>query len=189
MKTNHSTCFCKLYKFWFIATDCKDVSTSSWVVNFFSTKDNCNFIISELQEVFLIEFVEESTTMLHVFVWSFINQDKDRDAWLWLFTQAVSNQVTSPTAPSATECRLFSDLESAAMAVARPTAWQCLLQKRGRPLCCARCASSRAQCRRRPPTVAGSVSCCTEHHCLATAANQWQMHCTACHPPATEDGA
>ena len=180
MKTNHSTCFCKLYKFWFIATDCKDVSTSSWVVNFFSTKDNCNFIISELQEVFLIEFVEESTTMLHVFVWSFINQDKDRDAWLWLFTQAVSNQVTSPTAPSATECRLFSDLESAAMAVARPTAWQCLLQKRGRPLCCARCASSCAQGRRR--AGAGHQWLV---HCPATAANQRQMHCAACHLPAT----
>ena len=27
--------------------------------------------------------------------------------------------------------------------------------------------------------------CCEEHHCQATAANQRQMHCAGCHPPAT----
>ena len=37
---------------------------------------------SELQEVFLIYFVQESTTMLHVFAWSFIKHDINRDAWL-----------------------------------------------------------------------------------------------------------
>ena len=79
--------------------------------------------------------------------------------------------------PSTTECRLCSDLESAAMAVARPATTECLLQRGRRPLC----ASSRAQGRRRPPAVAGSLSCCSEHHCPATAANQRQMHRAACH--------
>ena len=37
------------------------------------------------------------------------------------------------------------------MAVARPATTECLLQKDGRPLCFARCASSRAQGRHRPP--------------------------------------
>ena len=87
--------------------------------------------------------------------------------------------VISPTALSATKCRLCRYLESAAMAVARSATTECLLQKGRSPLC----ASSRAQGRRRPPAVAGSVSCCSEHHCPATAANQQQMHCAACHPP------
>ena len=91
---------------------------------------------------------------------------------------------------SATECRLCTDIESATMAVARPATTEYLLQKGGRPLCCARCASSRAQGRCRPPAVAGSVSFCAEHHCPATAANQRQMHCVArCRPPASDDGA
>ena len=116
--------------------------------------------------------------MLHVFAWSIINQDNNRDAWRWLFAQAVSNQVISATAPSATECRLCSDFESAVMAVTRPATTKCLLQKGRRPLC----ASSRAQGRRKPPAVAGSVSCCSEHRCPATAASQRQMNC--CLPPA-----
>ena len=80
---------------------------------------------------------------------------------------------------SATECRLCCDLESAAMAVVRPATTECLLQKGWRPLCCARCSSSRAKGSCRPPAVAGSVSCCAEHFCPATAANQLQMHCAA----------
>ena len=99
-----------------------------------------------------------------------------------MIAQAFSNQVISPTVPSATECRLCSDLESAAMAVARPATTKCLLQKGRRPLC----ASSRAQGSRRPPSGAGSVSCCSEHQCPATAANQ-QMHCATCHLPANYD--
>ena len=75
----------------------------------------------------------------------------------------LHRKVISPHVPSATECRLCSDLKSAATAVARPATTKCLLQKCRRPLC----ASSRAQGRRRPPPVAGSesVSCCLEHHC------------------------
>ena len=34
-----------------------------------------------------------------------------------------------------------------------------------------------------------SVSCCVRHHCPTTAANQRQMHCAACHSPATFEGA
>ena len=34
-----------------------------------------------------------ASMMLHVFAWSFINQDNNRDSWLWLFAQAVSNQA------------------------------------------------------------------------------------------------
>ena len=47
---------------------------------FFLNKNNCKILSSELQEVFLIEFVEESTTMLHVFALSLINRDDNRDA-------------------------------------------------------------------------------------------------------------
>ena len=58
----------------------------------------------------------------------------------------------SLTVPSTTKCRLCSDLESAAMAVARPTTIECLLQLGGRPLCCACCSG----------------------HCSKSAANAWR---------------
>ena len=62
-------------------------------------------------------------------------------------------------------------------------------RRREATLLCPVLVQQRAQGRRWPTAVAGSVSCCTEHHCPATAANQLQMYCAACHPPATDDGA
>ena len=103
---------------------------------FFLNNSNCQILSSQLQEVFLIKFVEESK-MMNILAWSFLNRDVSRDPWLLIVAKAVSNQVISPTVPSATECRLCSDLKSAVMAVARPATTKSLLQLGLRPLCCA----------------------------------------------------
>ena len=153
-------------------------STSSWVVICFSTRDNGQILSSELKEAFLIESVEESTTMLHpLHDHSLIRIIMEMSDFVCLCRQFPSRFKLFHLLLSTTE---RGDLKSAAMAAARPATAECLMQPGGRPLCWVCCASSRAQATRR-----NRLSELAAHHCPATAANQGQMYGADCYSPAT----
>ena len=118
------------------------------------------------------------------FARSFIDWGSNRNVWLWLFAQAVSNQVILRRVPpsagyaatsnpqlwpriglSATECRLCSVSNPRLSPVPpQPNAQACCSQREAALLC-------------------------PLHHCPATAVQQRQTHGAACPPPATDDGA
>ena len=66
-----------------------------------------------------------------------------------IVAQAFSNQVISPTVPSATDCRLYSDLGSAVMAVANACCSRMLAAERQEAtlLCLLLCPSNSTQVR------------------------------------------
>ena len=145
IRTNHSTCCCKLCRFWLIAVECKVLFQLG--SQFFLHNNNCKISLSELQEVFLIEFVEESTTMLHVFEWSFINRDNNSDAWHRQFQTRLSHLLHQ------------APLSAGFAATSNPRRW--LLR-----WCCLSCHNRLLAAARLEATLL-----CPLHHCPATAVN------------------